>query len=89
MSERIRVRLKWQYLDKQGTYEDPPGKGTAWLDDDGPNFFQWEDGNYACDCNRGSMFGINENMPCGDTIEVFDLEIIPACPSDTKGDSPK
>jgi hypothetical protein len=39
------------------------GLGSVWLTDDWGHlnevdWFMWEDGNYACDCNRGIMFGV-------------------------------
>lgn len=41
-------------------------------------YFMWEDGNYACDCNR-SLFlrglDFEESWPCGRTIRCLSLKM--------------
>ena len=46
---------------------------TAWLDEDGTICcFWWEDGNGACDCNRGLLFG-DKDIVCGN--ELYNIKI--------------
>jgi hypothetical protein len=47
--------------------------GSVWLDDGHgdpgaqPNWFMWDEGNYSCDCNRGTIFlDSDEDFPCGE-----------------------
>src|SRR3990172_12902584 len=53
----VRIHKDWLYLDE----------------DNSPNFFIWEDGNYACDCNRRLFFArVNDededwDSGCGET----------------------
>jgi hypothetical protein len=46
--------------------------------DDGV-YYQWEEGNYSCDCNRSSFLSREhpevEELDCGETIEMVHLEI--------------
>lgn len=87
MSDWIKVRLKWRYKDQTGTYEDTESK-SAWLDDDGnPNYFAWEEGNFSCDCNRATFFGLGEDWPCGEKIEVISIEPLHPSPGHRPGDS--
>ena len=40
--------------------------------------FMWEDGNYACDCNRSMwLYGLayDDHRPCGNTIICRSLKI--------------
>jgi len=81
--EHFRARMKWRYKDQIGEYTEPdrgPDAGSVWRDEDGKlNFFMWEDGNYSCDCNRARFFGLggpDEDWPCGDEIEISDLEVV-------------
>jgi hypothetical protein len=41
--------------------------------EEGATRFSFEDGNYACDCNRAMLMGLPD-MECGDTIEMVSLE---------------
>lgn len=42
------------------------------------SYFQWTDGNYGCDCNRGDFFRValglpeEEDSPCGTTRYVLE-----------------
>lgn len=75
-NQNRRVRIHW--LDTQtgqkGVYEDKPGSGSIHKTADGDDdFFMWEDGNYACDCNRGLFFleDRETDFPCD--RERFDI----------------
>jgi hypothetical protein len=69
------VVITWRHGDKTGTYET-----TAHLTfvDGKMSCFMWEEGNYACDCNRGPMFGLGDEWTCGETIEVLSIDIAPS-----------
>lgn len=71
-----RVRIHWRLGDKEGVYEDPPESPTLWQDDSGVNYWMWEEGNYACDCNRSTFFGLDK-VSCGDKIEIVSMDAIP------------
>jgi hypothetical protein len=82
MQRRESHRALIHWLDtntgQHGFYlEKPSGHGSLWEDDDGRiNPFIWEEGNYACDCNRALCFfpaarlefdaGGDLLSPCGD-----------------------
>ena len=48
-------------------------------DDGMPNSYIWEDGNWSCDCNRATFFGIesiddeHQHFPCGSTAFSVNL----------------
>lgn len=72
----LKVQLEWSLGSASGTYTDPDDHPSAWLDDEcNPNFFMWEDGNLACDCNRSKFFGLDP-MPCGNQIQISNLRIV-------------
>lgn len=55
-------------------------KDTLDVTEDGvPNDYIWEDGNYACDCNRATFFGSEyvddgrKHFPCGHTAFSVNL----------------
>jgi hypothetical protein len=75
----FRIRVDWRCGDKSGRYEatesfEPAPSGE--VVDDAALYYNWEEGNYSCDCNRSRFFGLG-SWPCGDTIEVTDIEITP------------
>lgn len=39
-----------------------------------PYLFNWQEGNYSCDCNRGLFFDGNEH-PCGDGRYLVKIQI--------------
>ena len=80
--KRLRVRIHWKVdngrrgifttndsldLHKDDEYESPYDVPQGW------NTFIWEEGNFACDCNRSSFF-LNEDWPCGERIEIVKME---------------
>lgn len=48
------------------TVEDTMTKETTEVEirDEG-EWYSWDEGNYACDCNRASHFNVTEKPPCG------------------------
>ena len=66
----FRARCTWLDLwtGKSGVYtEEPSAHGSIWMDQDTPpqiSSFQWDAGNYSCDCARGQFFVGEENVPC-------------------------
>lgn len=75
----VRVRIRWRDMQtgQEGVYTDPPGHGSAWLTDGVLDLFMWEDGNYACDCNRALLFKGIQDHPCGsDRFDVLSIEAI-------------
>jgi hypothetical protein len=54
------------------TYDQNFGYGYPWHSVE----FMYYDGNYSCDCNRATFAGIDDDMPCGDTLELVRLEQI-------------
>jgi hypothetical protein len=55
----VPVRLHWRYRGLSGMAEhqaiaSPSEDGTRWELSD----YQWFEGNYACDCNRGEFIGL-------------------------------
>lgn len=52
------------------TYDQNFGYGYPWHSVE----FMYHDGNYSCDCNRASFAGIDNDMPCGDTLELVSLQ---------------
>jgi hypothetical protein len=73
-----RMRIEGTYKGVAWVYEDADNKksGVFWPDDDGTNYYYWEDGNYSCDCNRSQylpselklQFGITNK--CGGAILI-------------------
>lgn len=71
MSDKVDVLV---HIRKNDTGEIAIFKDDLYLDDDGlPNTFIWEDGNYACDCNRRLFF---------DCVMSNGSEEIPDCSDD-------
>lgn len=63
----------------KGTYIEPnkSGYGSLWMDDDGINTFMWDEGNYACDCNRASFFIGDEDHKCSeDRFHIISIHAI-------------
>jgi len=52
------------------TYDQIFGYGYPWHSVE----FMYYDGNYSCDCNRASFAGIDDDMGCGNTLELVSLE---------------
>lgn len=92
------VRVSWRLAGDprvSGVYVEPwDGESfhySAWLSPDNgdgdvtPNYFQWLENNYACDCNRSLFFEDVplEDVECGsDRYDI--LEIGPAEPEDAQ-----
>lgn len=71
----LKVQLEWSLGSASDTCADPDDHPSAWTDDEGnPNFFVWEEGNYACDCNRAAAFGLPD-MVFGNQIQISNLRI--------------
>lgn len=62
MDKRVRIHWRDNLTHKEGIYEEPKGRdfGSITKDEDGYNCFMWDEGNYACDCNR-LLFFIDPN----------------------------
>lgn len=74
--DNLKVQPEWALGYASGTYTDPDDYPSAWLDEEGnPNFFVLEEGNYSCDCNRATAFGLPD-MVCGDQIQISNLRIV-------------
>ena len=75
----LRARIYWRFGLLEGVYEDLPGYESIWADEESgePDFYNWEEGNLSCDCNRSRYFGLSEcPFSCGSKIEVLKMEII-------------
>jgi hypothetical protein len=84
-AETFRVKLEWldTLTGQRGTYvEKPCGFGSVWKDDDGDlSLFQWQEGNYSCDCNRGAFF-TDAVEDCGNSrFRILDGWITPEATS--------
>ena len=76
--KRATVKIEWKHGEKSGTYQDEPGQPSLWWDDERGDwcYYLWEEGNWACDCNRAKKFGIGDDFPCGNTIEIISMEAV-------------
>jgi len=70
LKTNIPSKIEWKYGELFGTYLD--SFGFLFEDEEGIDYFWWEEGNGACDCSRGRMFGLGE-FTCGDTIEILSI----------------
>ena len=70
MSRKLtgRVRIRWRdtKTGRTGVWtEEPCEVGSVWQDRGEWNAYMWQDGNYACDCNRALYFIESQDPPCG------------------------
>lgn len=92
--ERGRVQIDWfdKMTGQRGHFDEREAYGgSVWRRDPadadgwggGWDTFMWEDGNYACDCNRSLFFlGLDGERPCGETLVIEALSVWP------EGDGP-
>ena len=80
MYDRFKAKCYWydKVTGKRGVYLD--NHDTIWQDNDefGTfNTYMWDDGNYACDCNRGIFFIKDHSLACGNTRFIIEkVEVI-------------
>jgi hypothetical protein len=86
-AERGHVQIDWydRETGKRGRFderEDYGGYGgSVWRDETGRwDLFMWQDGNYACDCNRSLFFlgSENERGCAGKSLVIEALSVWPA-----------
>jgi len=73
----VLVDIKWQYGDKTGHCVDSfgyPEFNIADLEDLGGLMYWYEEGNGSCDCNRARIIGLEEELPCGETINFLEIK---------------
>lgn len=68
---RCRARFWGHYKGKPFVYTDPDGDGSLYIfpDDEELSYYIWEDGNNACDHNRGFLLGEDINR-CSHEIYI-------------------
>jgi hypothetical protein len=70
-----RGRITGTYEGRPFLYVDPPEAASVLLDPDGTiDSYWWEEGNMACDCNRGVFVG--RRLDCGETIRLTRVEVL-------------
>jgi hypothetical protein len=68
-----RVKITGTYKGERFVYTDPEGVYSQYyLPDGNPSRFWWEEGNMACDCNRGVF--IDADLDCGNTVCIDTIE---------------
>ena len=80
---RLRVRIAWKIDDgRAGTFvtddsldlhDDPEYESPFVGMPKGWNTFIWEEGNFACDCNRANFFLNETGWQCGERIEILSM----------------
>lgn len=77
---RLPVLIWWKTSDgREGVFDSRDCEDyvyTVPVENGIPEWFWFEEGNGACDCNRASIFLNEENWPCGHTIEITKKEVI-------------
>jgi DNA (cytosine-5)-methyltransferase 1 len=76
----FRAKITLKHNHKYYYYEDKEGEKTGVIiDGDTFPYYFWKESDMACDCNLAKFVGLSE-LPCGETIEVINVEPIPVQP---------